>query len=264
MRQSAKKRRRIRGGNMTCKRKPASEETKIKISIANKSKHYSSKTEFKKGHSSWNEGLNKGSMSGKHHSEKTRLKMSISAIGKNKGKFHSNKTKMKMSLSHKGKKFSEEHKRKIGLANKNHKHTEETKQRLSELRKGFVILTCSKCGCFLNEKEHHCRDFRKGILSHFWKGGLSFEPYGLAFNKDLKEKIRKRDNYRCQQCFRHQDELRDKNNKKSKLAVHHIDYNKRNNIESNLISLCRNCHIQTNFKRENWINYFQNKVKELA
>ncbi len=92
----------------------------------------------------------------------------------------------------------------------------------------------------------------------------SFEPYGKEFNKELKEQISKRDNYRCQQCFRHQDELfiKRKNRKviKSKLDIHHIDFNKKNNNPNNLISLCRVCHSQTQLNREGWINYFQNKM----
>ena len=42
-------------------------------------------------------------------------------------------------------------------------------------------------------------------------------------------------------------------------VVHHIDYDKENNNPNNLISLCRNCHAQTNFKREYWTNYFKNE-----
>lgn len=93
-----------------------------------------------------------------------------------------------------------------------------------------------------------------------WKGGVSKEPYGLEFNKLLKEQIRKRDNFRCQECFRHQDELRDKKNRKYKLLIHHIDFNKKNNSPNNMISLCRDCHLQTNYNREEWTEYFQNKV----
>lgn len=96
-----------------------------------------------------------------------------------------------------------------------------------------------------------------------WQGGKSFEPYGLEFNNKLKEQIRKRDNYRCQQCFRHQDELRTKTNRRCKLSIHHIDYNKKNNNPNNLISLCSTCHLQTNFKREDWVNYFHNKMRGL-
>jgi len=39
-----------------------------------------------------------------------------------------------------------------------------------------------------------------------------------------------------------------------------IDYNRENNNLNNLITLCRSCHSQTNFNREDWANYFQNKI----
>lgn len=91
-----------------------------------------------------------------------------------------------------------------------------------------------------------------------WRGGTSFEPYGIGFNKQLKEQIRKRDNHRCQQCFRREDELRTKKNNPYKLIIHHIDYDKQNNDPENLISLCATCHGQTNFEREDWTNYFKN------
>ena len=97
----------------------------------------------------------------------------------------------------------------------------------------------------------------KGEKNPRWLGGLSFEPYGLAFNKDLKEAVKARDGYRCQECFKHQNELFTKKGKLKKLACHHIDYDKRNNISSNLISLCVSCHTKTNFKREDWTKHFQ-------
>ena len=86
-----------------------------------------------------------------------------------------------------------------------------------------------------------------------WRGGISFEPYGLKFNDKLKEQTRKRDNYICQECGFHQGLL------KEKLSIHHIDYNKKNNNPENLISLCNSCHMQTNFSRNDWRKYFQNK-----
>ena len=90
-----------------------------------------------------------------------------------------------------------------------------------------------------------------GILNPSWLGGKSFEEYGREFNKILKEKIRKRDNYKCNLCDIHQNNLR------RKLDVHHIDYNKRNNNQNNLISLCHRCHLKTNHNRESWKNYFK-------
>lgn len=38
--------------------------------------------------------------------------------------------------------------------------------------------------------------------------------------------------------------------------VHHIDYNKLNCNPNNLITLCKSCHMKTNFNREYWLDYF--------
>ena len=73
--------------------------------------------------------------------------------------------------------------------------------------------------------------------------------------------MRGRDQYCCQQCLRSQDELFTRLGRKYKLSIHHIDYNKKNNLLSNLISLCRVCHAQTNFKRKNWTDYFRHKLQ---
>ncbi len=62
------------------------------------------------------------------------------------------------------------------------------------------------------------------------------EVYPMEFNNELKEKIRERDNRMCQICG-----LKEEDNK-VKLSTHHIDYNKKRNTESNLISLCSKCH----------------------
>jgi ribosomal protein L40E len=61
-----------------------------------------------------------------------------------------------------------------------------------------------------------------------WKGRISREYIG--FNDCLKEKIRTRDNHQCQICFQ--------NIEPGKLDVHHKDLIRKNNNESNLISLC--------------------------
>ena len=92
-----------------------------------------------------------------------------------------------------------------------------------------------------------------------WNNGSSFEPYGIEFNNKLKQQIRLRDNYICQECGKPQKEL------KRKLHIHHIDYCKQNNSVFNLISLCLKCHIKTNYNREHWKQYFQMKmcIKEL-
>ena len=94
--------------------------------------------------------------------------------------------------------------------------------------------------------------FKKGEEHLDFNNWSSREPYGKDFSPKLKEQIRKRDNYTCQECNKHQEKF------KSKLSIHHIDYNKQNNNPLNLISLCNKCHLKTNKNRKHWEKYFKN------
>ena len=86
-----------------------------------------------------------------------------------------------------------------------------------------------------------------------WKGGISFIKYGEEFNKSIKLLLRKTYNFVCQQCGVNEKELN------KVLDIHHIDYNKQNNILGNLIPLCRKCNINANFDRGRWFMIFSNK-----
>lgn len=79
-----------------------------------------------------------------------------------------------------------------------------------------------------------------------WKGGKSYEPYGIDFTKELKESIRTRDGYKCVLCKISQNDL------VQGIQVHHIDYDKKNNDQNNLITLCPRCHGKTNENRRCW------------
>ncbi len=125
------------------------------------------------------------------------------------------------------------------------KHTEESKRKISMHPTRALNISLA-----------HKKLVRLGIHP-LWKGGISFEPYGLKFNKELKKEIRKRDSYRCKECNFSEENLG------YKLSIHHIDYNKQNSNINNLVSLCRSCHSKTNFDRENWKNYYVNKIKDL-
>lgn len=118
-------------------------------------------------------------------------------------------------------------------------HTDEMKKQMSEDFKGRHFSQRT--------------EFKSGKNHPQWRGG--FSPYGAGFTKKLKKLIRDRDNHTCQECGFTEEEL------KYVLQVHHIDFNKKNNEPSNLISLCRSCHTQTKFGSEDWIDYFQNKME---
>ena len=86
-----------------------------------------------------------------------------------------------------------------------------------------------------------------------WLGGISFLPYSADFNSAKKHEIKKRDGYACREC----------GNKphNTDLHVHHIDYDKNNNEDNNLITLCNSCHGKTTIKnREIWKMYYKYKI----
>ena len=87
-----------------------------------------------------------------------------------------------------------------------------------------------------------------------WKGGLSKLPYAFEFTKELKESIRKRDNYTCQKCGIKQKLLTGYH---KKLSIHHIDYDKNNCSIDNLITLCKKCNSEVNANRDYWYAYFK-------
>ncbi len=138
---------------------------------------------------------------------------------------------------------------KIGSAQKGIPKTKEHNRKNSESHKG------KKRSPFSEEWKKHMSEALKGENGSNWQGGKSFELYGFDWTDDLRESIRKRDGFICQECGICQDELG--SGQVKKLDIHHIDYNKKNLNPDNLISLCRNCHAKTNHERKYWIQYFK-------
>jgi len=97
-----------------------------------------------------------------------------------------------------------------------------------------------------------------GEKSPSWIDGRSFIPYGKQFNCQIKRHIRERDNYICQNCgiTEYESKLHFKRN----LDVHHINYNKLDTIDNNLISLCSHCNIKANKDREFWERFYTDKI----
>lgn len=86
------------------------------------------------------------------------------------------------------------------------------------------------------------------------KGGTGIPYENSKYPEEfflIKKSIRKRDNYKCQNC-----------NTRA-LDVHHIDYDKKNNKEENLLVLCEKCNNRANYNRNNWKEYYQNKMEKI-
>lgn len=78
--------------------------------------------------------------------------------------------------------------------------------------------------------------------------GRSYEPYPIEFNNNLRIRIKTRDKYRCQLCYK---------SPQNKLGLHHINYNKQDCREENLITLCNSCNSKANGFRDYWQYYFE-------
>ena len=224
------------------KGKLRSEEAKRKMSIAqigernhNYGKHLSVETRAKMSMAHMGE-LNHNY--GKHLSIETRAKISAAKTGEHHpfyGKHHSAETRAKISIANsiakKGQLLSEETRQKISAANKGKKRSEETKQKIAVAKRG------------------QSRPDLIGSNNHFWRGGITFDPYPIDWTAHFRRAIRKRDNYTCVLCRKAQN--------KRRYAVHHINYDKEDLRSENLITLCGVCHGKTSGDREYWMNLFE-------
>ncbi len=163
-----------------------------------------------------------------------------------------------------GKHFSEDHRKKIGIKMQEHWDDPEFRERMEEIHQSQEFRDKSRVthtdeaiekirAANLGRKrspETRARISisKTGEKNPSWRGGISFEPYGPEFNNSLKKQIRRRDGNICQfpSCV-----------STYRLAVHHIDYDKRNNDPLNLIALCIGHNFKVNFNRDRWTEYFQ-------
>jgi hypothetical protein len=132
------------------------------------------------------------------------------------------------------------------IGGKNHpmsgrNHTEEAKQKISKSLTGHTVT---------EETKRKQSEVSLGENNPNWQGGISKLPYPFDFNEELKELVRKGDNYTCQLCGLPQKESR------RKLDVHHIDYIKENLDPENLLTLCSGCNIKVNHNRKSWTKFF--------
>jgi hypothetical protein len=89
-----------------------------------------------------------------------------------------------------------------------------------------------------------------------WTGGKSLEIYPSEFSNNLKKEIRKRDEYTCQGKNCGITEIEHQMKYGKNLCVHHLDYDKENCSEVNLITVCHRCNMRANTNRKYWEEYF--------
>lgn len=202
-----------------------------------------------------------------------------------KGKHHTDEAKKKSSDAKKGHipwskgktgVFSEESLRKMRENHvshdqsgcKNHmygkKQTPESNEKRSKSLMGRTVSEYARNQVRLSRLGKKSSDKTKKLISlnHAdvskdknpnWRDGSSFLPYCHKFNKQLKNKIRERDNKTCQLCATPENG--------HKHGIHHIHYDKEN-CNPDLITLCRGCNAKVNFNRDYYESLFMNKLNE--
>ncbi len=172
---------------------------------------------------------------GKKRSFKSKLKMSEAQCGNQKarGKHRkvSNETREKQRQSQLGKKRTPEAIEKTRRAQLGRINSLETKEKMRQ----------SKLHIF-SALDHLCKD-----------------KYCHKFNKTLREQVRLRDSYTCQNCGITQEEHKLKSNKI--LSVHHIHYDK-SNCYPDLITLCISCNTIVNYNKNYYESFFMNKLND--
>lgn len=89
---------------------------------------------------------------------------------------------------------------------------------------------------------------------HRLENATGSAKYPSVFNKSLKSKIIGRDNHRCQLCLMIEPLAKVMTGKG--LAIHHMDYDKNNCIDTNLVTLCNKCNTRVNYNKEFWKVFF--------
>lgn len=105
--------------------------------------------------------------------------------------------------------------------------------------------------------KHRIGQAHSGNKNNCFNNWSSRLPYSSIWSKQLRDRIRVRDNFVCQECGIPEVECL------KRLHIHHIDYDKKNCGESNLISLCAHCHCKVNVNREYWEVHFATKQSQL-
>jgi len=151
------------------------------------------------------------------------------------------------------------------------KHTIKSKQKMSSMqlnryenipKKRYF---CEDCGKKVSTKQtKRCQSccFKDKLNPCYIDGRSQEKNYSVIKNwSNIRLKILKRDNYTCQYCGMIEEEHLKKYNRS--IEVHHIDYNRYNCEETNLITLCKLHNINANKDRDYHYAYYNLIIGEI-
>ena len=161
------------------------------------------------------------------------------------------------SCSKLGRKHTQSRKHKIGISMSIYCKENRLKQTkvCLDCPKPVSALCADRCwDCYLK--------YNQGKNHHNWIDGRSYEEYPKEF-RNIRETIILRDGEKCQGegCTMTRNDhllIYDRD-----VQVHHIDYNRFNNIEINLITTCQQCNLKANYDRSYWQEFYSRKLQVL-
>ena len=101
---------------------------------------------------------------------------------------------------------------------------------------------------------------QRGERGPNWQGGISNKPYCPKFNNEFRRRVRAFFEYRCVLCGKPEDA------NKTKLCVHHVEYNKQACCDGKpamFAALCSRCHCRTNVNRARWESMMHRIIDEI-
>lgn len=98
-----------------------------------------------------------------------------------------------------------------------------------------------------------------GSRSALYIHGNGYNKYPKEFKESLKEKIRTRDNYVCQNCGMTSEEHIIIYG--TEIEVHHIDHHRENCSKENLITLCKQDNLRANKNIQYWVDFYKEKIR---
>lgn len=137
------------------------------------------------------------------------------------------------------------------------------KPKVSSEKRKVTHKKCEVCGAIYtvptaHEKRYHCcskscsfkrrAQITKGKNNPSWAGGVSRLPYPWNFN-EISKSIIARDGGKCQNP--------DCSGSDTRMTTHHINYDKTDCRDENLICLCSSCNSKANFDRAKWMAFYQ-------
>jgi hypothetical protein len=147
--------------------------------------------------------------------------------------------------------LSPEHREAIGNSLRGHPTSQETRERIS---RGVLKAIRARP---VEEEERRRQNISEALWGKYcgedhwnWEGGYD-SSYGYGWSA-IRELILIRDNYTCQYC-----------GSSVYLTVHHIDSDKDNIDDTNLITLCDSCNAKAVHNKAYWQDFCKKKIEEI-